>query len=167
MKRLLGLVSLACLIGVVMVLILLVPFVGAFTVGLLLSLVCMLPVAALKPYCGMSEHVTVGFAWITIHTPSAYVVYWAIYSFLAFAWLTVRDIRTRMNGDSSRAIATSADAIHEAVRQHKTGAEVTAECPACLAKISVRAADSSPGLVSLSCRCGACRGKFGYPDSRP
>lgn len=167
MPRLLLIVCLASLIGVVMVLILLVPFLGAFTVGLLTVPMCMLPLAALKPYCQNSEYVTFGFAWITIHSPSAYVVYWAEYAFLAFAWLVVRDRRQppALQRESSTAAAASAAAIHEAMSQHRAGSEVIAKCPSCRATISVVTTGSDSGLVSLSCRCGACGGKYEYSNA--
>ena len=167
MPRLLLLVCLASLIGVVMVLILLVPFLGAFTVGLLIAPMCMLPLAALKPYCGNSEYVTFGFAWITIHSPSAYVVYWAEFAMVSFAWLVVRERRIPQvpQREASTAAAAGAAAIHEALSQHKAGARVVAKCPWCRATISVAPLSSDSGVVSLSCRCGACGGKFEYSNA--
>ena len=64
-----------------------VPFLGAFTVGLL-----GIPMCALVPpeFCQTGEHVTVGFAWITVNTIKAAMVYWAYYSLLVLVFLLIR-----------------------------------------------------------------------------
>lgn len=79
----------AMLLGGVAVLLLKVPFLGAFTVGLILAILCTLSGGLLDPYCRNSEYVEFGFAWITVHSSHVYFVYWALFSAVFFVALTL------------------------------------------------------------------------------
>lgn len=79
----------AMLLGAAAVLLLLVPFLGAFTVGLWLAILCALSGSLLDPYCRNSEYVEFGFAWITVHSSHVYLVYWALFSVIIFIGLTL------------------------------------------------------------------------------
>jgi uncharacterized membrane protein len=79
----------ALLLGAAAVLALIVPFFGAFTVGLVLAIICALSGTLLAPYCRNSEYVEFGFAWITVHSSHVYFVYWALFSTIMFIGLTL------------------------------------------------------------------------------
>jgi len=69
---------------------LLVPFLGPFTVGLLLIPLGLLPLVFVRQCCQTGDQVEIGFGWITLHTPQPFFVYWAFYACLAFLYLSVR-----------------------------------------------------------------------------
>jgi len=73
------------LAGFLMTLILLIPFFGAFTVGLLLIPVCLVPNVTIQQFCKSSEYVEFGFAWVILHSAQPFFFYWAWYFIVAFA----------------------------------------------------------------------------------
>jgi hypothetical protein len=75
----------------------LVPFVGAFTVGLILAIVCGVTSPALNLYCKSGEYVEVGFAWVTIHSSRVYFVYWLIFTTVSFGVLVIRSLLKRFS----------------------------------------------------------------------
>jgi hypothetical protein len=90
----------AALGGALCLLLLHIPFLGAFTVGLL-----SIPMCELVPreFCQSGQHVSVGFAWITFNTVTAAIVYWAYYSVLALAFLLIRAVLGRSSPPPSNA----------------------------------------------------------------
>lgn len=75
--------------GFLMAAILLIPLVGAFTVGLLLVPLCMVDIPMVKQFCANSQYVEFGFAWITMHSWPPFVFYWAWFSLVSFVGYTV------------------------------------------------------------------------------
>jgi hypothetical protein len=69
--------------GFLMTVLLMLPFVGAFTVGLLLTPICLVPHPFVQQFCRTSEYVDIGFAWITFHSNVPFFFYWAWYSIVA------------------------------------------------------------------------------------
>ena len=75
-------------LGLLMTGLLLVPFLGPFTVGLLLTPLALVPFQFVQRYFKTGEQVDIGFAWVTLHTPQPFFVYWAYYACLAFVCLS-------------------------------------------------------------------------------
>lgn len=71
--------------GLLMALLLCIPFIGPFTVGLLLFPICLIPHPFIKQFCESSSYVHFGFAWITLHSPAPFFFYWAWFSVVALA----------------------------------------------------------------------------------
>jgi len=92
--------------GLLMVAVLLIPLVGAFTVGLLLVPLCMLGIAPVEEFCSNSRYVEFGFAWITLHSWHPFFFYWAWFSLVSFVGYTVFERsrqRPGIGGNSSAA----------------------------------------------------------------
>ena len=90
-------------LGLLMTGLLLVPFLGPFTVGLLLIPLGLVPFEFVRQCCQTGDQVEIGYAWVTLHTPRPFFVYWAYYACLAFVCLSVtnrfrraRDLRARL-----------------------------------------------------------------------
>lgn len=71
--------------GFLMTLLLCIPLLGPFSVGLLLIPVCLIPHPFIRQFCESGEQVEVGFAWITLHSPTPFFFYWACFSVIALA----------------------------------------------------------------------------------
>jgi hypothetical protein len=71
--------------GLLMATLLLIPFLGPFTVGLLLIPVCFIPHDLVQQFCSTGDQVDFGFAWITLHTKAPFFFYWGWYTLLSFA----------------------------------------------------------------------------------
>ncbi len=87
----------ACIAGAVAVGLLAIPFLGAFTVGLILAIVCEIVEPSLSQYCKNSEYVEFGFAWITIHSNHVYFVYWLLFTGIFLAVFTLRMLLERLS----------------------------------------------------------------------
>ena len=82
-------------LGLLMAVLLLVPFLGPFTVGMLLIPLDLVPFDFVRQCCQTGDQVEVGFAWITLRSPKPFFVYWAYYACLAFVFLSLRNLFRR------------------------------------------------------------------------
>jgi len=76
-----------------MAVLLMLPFFGPFTVGLLLFPICVVPHPSVQQFCKSSEYVEFGFAWITIHSKAPFFFYWAWFAIVALAIYKIGDYR--------------------------------------------------------------------------
>jgi hypothetical protein len=74
---------------------LLVPFLGPFTVGLLLIPLGLVPFEFVRHCCQTGDQVEIAFGWITLHTFWPFFVYWAYYAFVVFVYLSLRRTKYR------------------------------------------------------------------------
>jgi ABC-type multidrug transport system permease subunit len=89
-------------LGLLMAGLLLVPFLGPFTVGLLLIPLSLVPFQFVRQYCQTGEQVEIGFAWVTLHTLQPFVFFWGYYACLAFAFLSVYSLIRRARESRAR-----------------------------------------------------------------
>jgi hypothetical protein len=87
--------------GFLMAVLLMLPFFGPFTVGLLLFPICLVPLPYVQQFCKSSEYVEFGFAWITIHSKAPFFFYWAWFSIVALALYKISDFRLTGKQSSS------------------------------------------------------------------
>ncbi len=76
-------------LGLLMAGLLLVPFLGPFTVGLLLIPLGLVPLEFVRQCCQTGGQVEIGFAWITLRTTWPFFIYWAYYSCVTFVFLSL------------------------------------------------------------------------------
>jgi len=87
--------------GFLMAVLLMLPFFGPFTVGLLLFPICLVSLPEVQQFCKSSEYVEFGFAWITIHSKAPFFFYWAWFSIVALALYKINDFRLTGKQSSS------------------------------------------------------------------
>jgi hypothetical protein len=77
---------------------LLVPFLGPFTVGLLLIPLGLVPFEFVRRCCQTGDQVEIGFGWVRLHSFQPFFIYWAYYACVVFVYLSLRKFCRRSAG---------------------------------------------------------------------